>query len=99
MSKISTIFYSNFTAITVACNSRLGVVSAFSLIGDNLDLLHTKTDLLLVILLKYATTTQAELEGSEYILSSVSDFLPTSILNQWLIEISLIWWISLNHCW
>ena len=82
MSKISTIFYSNFTAITVACNSRLGVVSAFSLIGDNLDLLHTKTDLLLVILLKYATTTQAELEGSEYILSSVSDFLPTSILNQ-----------------
>ena len=82
MSKISTIFYSNFTAIIVACNSRLGVVSAFSLIGDNLDLLHTKTDLLLVILLKYATTTQAELEGSEYILSSVSDFLPTSILNQ-----------------
>ena len=82
MSKISTILYSNFTAITVACNSRLGVVSAFSLIGDNLDLLHTKTDLLLVILLKYATTTQAELEGSEYILSSVSDFLPTSILNQ-----------------
>ena len=30
-----------------------GVVSVFSLIGDNLDLPNTKVDLLLVILLKY----------------------------------------------
>ena len=55
MSKIPAILSFNLTAVTAACNSRRGVVSVFSLIGDNLDLLNTKTDLLLVILLKYAT--------------------------------------------
>ena len=55
MLKISTILSFNLTAVTAACNSRSGAVSVFSLIGNNLDLLSTKTDLLLVILLKYAT--------------------------------------------
>ena len=55
MSKISAILSFNLTAVTAACNSRRGVVRVFSLIGDNLDLLNTKIDLLLVILLKYAT--------------------------------------------
>ena len=55
MSEISTILSFNLTAGTAACKSRGGVVSVFSLIGDNLDLLNTKIDLLLVILLKYAT--------------------------------------------
>ena len=52
MSEISTILSFNLTAVTAACKSRGGVVSVFSLIGDNLDLLNTKIDLLLVILLK-----------------------------------------------
>ena len=55
MSKISAILSFNFTAVPAACNSS-GVVSVFSLTGDNLDLLNTNTDLLLIILLKYATT-------------------------------------------
>ena len=55
MSKMSTILSFNLTAGTAACNSRRWVVSFFSLIGDNLDLLNTETGSLLVILLKYAT--------------------------------------------
>ena len=55
MSKILTILSYNLTAVIDACNSRYGVASVFSLIGNNLDLLNTKTDLLLVILLIYAT--------------------------------------------
>ena len=55
MSKISTILSFNLAAVTAACNSRSGGVGVFSLLGDNLDLLNTKTDLLLVIPLKYAT--------------------------------------------
>ena len=55
MSKILTILSFNLTAVTSAFNSRHGVVSVFSLIADNLDLLNTKTDLLLAILLKCAT--------------------------------------------
>ena len=53
MSKILTILSFNLTAATVAYNSRRGVVSVSSSTGDNLDLLNTETDLLLVILLKY----------------------------------------------
>ena len=67
MSKISTILSFNLTAVTAACNSRRGFVSAFYLTGDNLDLLNTKTDLLLVILLKYATAPLAELEASKHV--------------------------------
>ena len=75
MSEISTILSFNLTAVTAACKSRGGVVSVFSLIGDNLDLLNTKTDLLLVILLKYATAPpRAKLDASEYARSSISDF-------------------------
>ena len=55
MLKVSTILSFNVTAVTAACNSRRGTVSVLPLIGDNLDLLNTKTDLLLAILLKYAT--------------------------------------------
>ena len=55
MSKILTILSFNLTAVTSAFNSRHGVVSVFSLIADNPDLLNTKTDLLLAILLKCAT--------------------------------------------